>query len=537
MSDPAGAARREEAPSGSLLALRVVAVLAIGLVVLSAGRVIRRLAFDYDLVLWADDYLMTSLMKLAVGQPVYGPIADGNSTVYAPGAAWLHHALLAPFGLGTSLLANKILVQLWLAVGVFATTGAVLALSARTGDVLPGGRGRETFGVAAAFILALCAYTNPTADSLHPATLESVILGAALWALAEWDRTSLRGRMLLAIALPAAGLVVKQNAGAAVALSLALAPVIGGAGRRRWLEVSVPLLSLAAAFGGLVAVTRGGFRVWAVEVLAAHPFDFHKVTDLYDGYGLLFVPVLVVVVATAVRARRRRGLGDAAWMRAATLLVLVALFALAALFKRLGGPNNLAVVGFLLTALALPAVGGALLGRRGAVRSAAFCVIALQLGLWHPRRRVPEASDFANAEMVCEYAAARMRCGEAVLLGRGTVCYARAGVAVPLDRATSLIDVSAASRGEELGFFQRLRSQHYDLIIMPAEDLQWFGKPLWEEFEGRYKAFHMTHGETEGDFWFHGWQGFASRPVVFFERVRDTGAHSVDERGHSCARR
>ena len=108
---------------------------------------------------------------------------------------------------------------------------------------------------------------------------------------------------------------------------------------------------------------------------------------------------------------------------------------------------------------------------------------------------------------------------------------------IPTASAMSLMEVWAAGRSAELGLHERILRTEYDLVIFPIDDLQWFGRPLWEELQGRYRAFFTTEGEAEGDFWYHGWQGFSSRPVVFFERESEKGRHEVSEEGKRCERR
>ena len=72
-----------------------------------------RLAYDFDLNFWSEDYHLTGLLKLRAGQSLYGDIASANSSVYSPGMVWLHHWLLAPLSLDTSVFANKVLSQIW----------------------------------------------------------------------------------------------------------------------------------------------------------------------------------------------------------------------------------------------------------------------------------------------------------------------------------------------------------------------------------------------------------------------------------------
>jgi hypothetical protein len=155
-------------------------------------------------------------------------------------------------------------------------------------------------------------------------------------------------------------------------------------------------------------------------------------------------------------------------------------------------------------------------------------LLGAQLGLLHPRRRVPDAHDADNARLICDYAAHRTRCGENVFLGRGSVCLERGGVAAPIDRLSSIVEVTVAGRAAELGFHERVRSEQYDVLIIPMNDLLWFGGDFWKSLRARYTPFFQTKGELDNDFWFDGWQGYVSWPMVFFERARDRGKHRVD---------
>src|SRR5262245_42695604 len=85
---------RENAPSHRTLASVALAVLlALTLLCLAATlvQIVRRVFFPYDLMVWADDYVLSELLKLRTGEPLYGPYGDVNSFVYAPGVPLLHH--------------------------------------------------------------------------------------------------------------------------------------------------------------------------------------------------------------------------------------------------------------------------------------------------------------------------------------------------------------------------------------------------------------------------------------------------------------
>ena len=438
----------------------VLGAAALALLVVSTARVFERMRFDYDLLLWADDYFMTSMLKLAAGVGVYTALGDANSTIYPPGGAYLHYLFLAPFGVATSLLANRVLNQVWL-FGAIATGALLVRDLAISEHGYPARTADRAIFIALAFgLLGLAAHANPVMDSLHPTNLELLVLVAAEFVLVRFERLAPFGRWALAALLTGAALLAKQTAGLAVCCAFAWhfandrqLPAL-----RRAVFASIPVAALGTTLFALQVTTHGLFKTWAFDILFRHAFDWWKVSDIYGGYFLIFAPVVSVIVWRGVRALR----GDAdhrPWRRAASVLIFYAPFALAALFKTMGGPNNLGVIGFLAAPLALPTLLGAMLRKAaGAGGALALGLAALQVALWHPRRRVPDERDLANAETICGYAAARMRCGERVLLGRGAVCYPRGGVQVPLDRMNSIIEVTVAGRGPELGF-SRPRAQ------------------------------------------------------------------------------
>jgi hypothetical protein len=110
---------------------------------------------------------------------------------------------------------------------------------------------------------------------------------------------------------------------------------------------------------------------------------------------------------------------------------------------------------------------------------------------------------------------------------------------VPVDRLNSIVEVTVAGQSSELAFRRRVEDSTYDVLILPMKDLLWFGGDFWRTFSVRYRPFFATHGELDNDFWFDGWQGYVSWPMVFFERQSERGRHRVDARNlahEPCAR-
>src|SRR6185312_1654253 len=70
----------------------------LGLVVLAVQQLVARIRFPWDLFIWAESPFLTNLLKLDLGQPLYGDPADANSFIYSPGLEYITYLILKPFG-------------------------------------------------------------------------------------------------------------------------------------------------------------------------------------------------------------------------------------------------------------------------------------------------------------------------------------------------------------------------------------------------------------------------------------------------------
>jgi hypothetical protein len=494
-------------------------------------------SYPFDLNFWSEDYFMTSMLRLAQGAPTYAPIADASSSIYPPGAAWLHHLLLAPLGLSTSVVANRWLSQLWqlsaVALGALAVIRLVKLQGAWPSARAPRGALAALIGAA----LTLAAYANPVATSLHPIAWESLVLAAALLLLVGWDGRSLRARTTALAVLPALGFLAKQNAGFSLALALAVAIAVDRNLPRatRSALALLPFVSLAAIALGLHVSSSGHFTDWGISLLATQGFEGgSKLDDALAGSVLWFLPSLAAALWFALVALRRRSPADRAWLRAALVPLCYAPMALLAFAKRLGGENNLAALGFVVAIVAIAALAVLALQRPAApVASLAALLLLVQIALLRPRRHVPSAEDHANGERICGYAAARAACGERVLLGRGTSCLAGSGRA-PLDRMVAIHDAWVGGRADELEVWSRIQRGDYDLVLIHQTDLHRFGKRLWPLLSAGYRAFYSSPHREPGNFWQSGWQGYASQRMLFFEKQSAAGEHAVTTDGRAC---
>lgn len=536
--------------------------LGLGLVLLVAFRlgatllqVTKRVQFPYDLMYWPDDYYLSCVLRLDLGLSPYGNPADANSWIYAPGAPALGWLLLKPLGLARSYFAHKLLGQLWFWLAVAVATGLGRALcrgASRPLDrplPLDGPLPVEELALAGppplggpqtlllVGVLALAAYMNPVADSLHPTNLELIAMSLAAWFAARFEALPASRRLLGCLLLPAVALCFKQTGAVAISASLALCalitPGISTLERLRLLAASAlgPLL----VFGVMWLSWGSNFVAWVWEIPASAGFQAFKTRDLVAGSALWLYPVLALLLVQLVRAyRTRREIRSRGFLRASLPALMYTPLAIIALFKTLGGPNNLTLLLFLYTSLGAPALISLTLRDSSAQRSyspalASALLIALCVVSWTPRKRAPVAADYAYGARLCEYVAQRQACGERVYLGRGMTCFLKAG-SMPLDRVMAAEDVSQSKY--PLGYAERLKSADYDVVIAIQRDLfsPWLKQAQWPAILDQYSIFGRLDAGPHGDVWTEGFSDLMG-PAGFYERKRERGKHSLNSAG------
>ncbi len=535
--------------------------------------VIRRLRFPYDLMYWPDDYYLSMVLRLELGLGAYGPPSDASSWIYSPGAPALGWALLSPLGLERSYLAHKWLAQLWFWLAVLA--GLWLGRQVLRGERAARGDKRRLSALELSVlgaVLALAALMSPIADSLHPTNLELTCLCLASVACAALPRLTPAKRLLVCFTLPALALWFKQTGAVAVTASLMtsclLTPQLKRGERLRLMLATA--LGAGCLLGALRLLHGPYFIAWVWEIPSAAGFQSFKTRDLSSGLGILVYPMLLLVLLRLFwrpkppaaqaspphqapsdhqhevehdqpRSASRSLSAGAPFAPSEPLtavfpygnylrLCLPTLFytplALLALFKTLGGPNNLTALLFLYTALGAPLLIDGLL--RGAAWRRAAHAAALTLcvfALWSPKKRLPTTADYRYGAQLCELVAARQACGERVYLGRGMVCFME-GSELPKDRVMAAEDVSQSRY--PLGYGERLRAEHYDVVIGASSDLlsPWLKEAQWPVLKERYVAFGRLDAGPPGDVWT---EGFANHmgPTVLFERLSQKGSHDL----------
>ncbi|MGE0324147.1 MAG: hypothetical protein AB7K71_15570 [Polyangiaceae bacterium] len=492
----------------------------------------QRLQFPYDLLYWPDDYYLTTLLRIDLGQKPYGNPSDANSWIYTPGAPYLGWLLLKPLGLVRSFFAHKLLSQLWLLLAVYLATRLGLAVM-RSEQANAGLRGtRRTLqlaGLGLGMLLALAAYMNPIADSLHPTNLELAVLAGSSWAAFKAPALSRRWRLVLWLLLPGLALCFKQTGAVAVTGSLALVALITPGLERRervWLGLSAAASS-ALVFGVMWLAWGQDFVAWVWAIPSSAGIKAFKLKDFKSGIGVTLYPMFALVVLRLFFAiRQRNTAANQAYIRACLPALFYTPLALLALFKALGGPNNLMVLLYLYSMLGAPLLVWRANVGRPQVQVAHSVVLALLcLTIWRPTKRLPVAADYAYGEQLCAYLHARQECGERVYLGRGAACYLQ-GNEVPRDRVMSAEDVSLSAY--PLGYAQRLRGAEYDVVIATQQDLfsPWLKQAQWPALLEEYSIFGRLDAGPHGDVWSEG-LGELMGPTGFYERKRERGKHSL----------
>ncbi|MCA9628328.1 MAG: hypothetical protein KC766_11705 [Myxococcales bacterium] len=499
-----------------------------------ASHVWERLHFPYDLLYWPDDYYLTTLLRIDLGESPYGNPADANSWIYMPGGPYLGWLLLKPLGLVRSFFAHKLLSQIWLVVAVLLATGLGRGIMGSELGAAPSAAMKSTLrwaSVGLGMALALAAYMNPVADSLHPTNLELAVLAAASWTAFAAPRLSPGRRLALWATLPVLALCFKQTGAVAVTASLALVGVVtpGIPRRERALLVASAALSPALVFCAMWLTWGHDFIAWVWEIPSAAGIQSFKLKDFKSGIGILLYPMLLLVLFRCFLAlRHHRQSRNGAYLRAALPTLCYTPLAIVALFKSLGGPNNLMVLLFLYSMLGAPLLFLRANAGLPALQAAHSLVLAvLCLSIWRPTKRLPAPEDYTYGRRLCAYVHARERCGERVYLGRGAVCYLRGDV-VPLDRVMSAEDVSLSSY--PLGYAERLRNAEYDVVVATQHDLfsPWLKQAQWPAMLQQYSIFGRLDGGPHGDVWSEG-LGELMGPTGFYERKREQGKHSLSQ--------
>lgn len=453
----------------------------------------RRATFSWDLFVWPESPFMTNMLKLHLGQPLFGPPADGNSFVYSPGLEYLTFALLQPLGLHLDIRFCRLVN---IAIGVLASGLAGLALGRIVKMIAPENRFPRIAWLGGGVAL-LVIFKNFTADVPHPDNLV-MLHTAGVFLLTFWAwREKNFGVAMAVMVLAGCGVFAKQ-----ILLLAFLGPVLVFArfnpwGWRKWFVlVLVGGLSTAAA---LWSITRSSdARFYLLELL---PQQGVHVTRLYgmvmdlttgDRAFLLMLGFMAVGLLWHAGGKGRDYLQF--WLAIGLFSVFPNLLSYV---KTMGTWNNLIIIQLWLLFAVWPALALWLLppARSRANNSEdtglfnwTFAMaLVVFVGLLLPPKKPAHPAMVAACTEIQQQVDADVKAGRRILVGHGMMYLLRAGAKdVPLDRVNSILELKAGQLASRSHFPERLRQHYYDRLYLTLED--WYPPEFVSEINRHYEV-------------------------------------------------
>jgi hypothetical protein len=439
-----------------------------------AGQLVLRCAFPWDLFMWAESPFMTGLLKLDSGQPVFGPPADGNSFIYSPGLLYLTYALLKPLGLHLDIRYCRIVIVL---IGVMAGGWAGWAARRALQMVAPEKRIRG-FAWLGAGIAVLVIFKNFTADATHPDNLVMLHTAGLLWLTLKAVQCRSFSWALTTMAFAGLGVFAKQTLCVAF-----VGPALVFLRFKPWGTRKGLMLAVAGALASGLALAVlwhpefSRFYTW--EVLARQKIHatrlYWMLVDLVHADRALLAVLALAALATLWRAGATSRQYLQIWIALGLCSVAPGALAYA---KHFGTWNNLIIHQLWLLLLVLPALG-VWLGRASLPSSsdqAPFnflvgAVLTLFVLALLPTRFPADRAMQDCCAAVQERVTADIKAGRRVMVAHGTMYRLRAGSReIPLDQATSVVELGAAGFGGQINTAARIRSHYYDRLYLPMEE-------------------------------------------------------------------
>ena len=449
-----------------------------------------RCTFPWDLHFWAESPMMTDLLKLDSGKPVFGPPEDGNSFFYSPGLTYLTYAVMKPLGLHLDIRYCRLVV---VAVGMFAGIFAGWAAQRAVNMIVPENHLRG-FAWLGAGIGVLVVFRNFNADVPHPDNLVMFHTAGLLWmTLNALQRRSFAwavGTMVFA----ALGVFAKQT------LCIAfIGPALIFLRFKTWGVRNGVILAVVGMLASGLALTVlwlpefAKFYTW--DVLTHHRVSPKRVYWFFVEFlhteraALPFLCVAALIILWNAGGASRQYLQI--W--GAIGLCSVAPGALAFL-KHFGTWNNLIIFSLWCFLLLWPAIGvwlSSLEQKFGAPVLAFDHWLAVTLVLFAilllPTRFPPDDRMLAACAEIQDSVTADIRAGRRILVAHGTMYQLRAGSKeIPLDRVNSIVDLKAAGFSNRVRTVERIRNHYYDRLYLVVED--WYD----DEMRAAFKEYYQT---------------------------------------------
>lgn len=138
-----------------------------GLVAIRFMNIRLRVEFPWDLLSWGESAIMTDLLKIDRGLPVFTSPEQANSFIYSPGLDYLCYGILRPFGLQLDVRYCRLIS---VSAGILAAAVAAVSITVMSRSEKPDCPWRSwlllTFLVAVLLI-----FSNFTSGVLHPENL------------------------------------------------------------------------------------------------------------------------------------------------------------------------------------------------------------------------------------------------------------------------------------------------------------------------------------------------------------------------------
>ncbi len=472
--------------------VRFLSVLVVAYLAWLAVVIVLRAQFPWDLFVWPESPFMTNMLKLDLGQPLYGPAADGNSFVYAPGLEYITFLLLKPFGLHLDIRYCRLVN---VAVGLLAGVSAGLALRLALRMIAPDNR-FPRFAWLGAGVATLAIFRNFTADVTHPDNLV-MLHTAGVFFLTLWAWREKQFSIAVLVMLFAGwGVFAKQI----LALSF-LGPAIVFARfnpwgwRWWWLLLAVGLLSTATAVALLARSPEA--RFFLVELLPSqgiHLTRFYWMTiDLVTAdRAFLFVLGLI-----SMGLLWRSGQTGREYVQFCAAIGMFSVCPnVTAYVKAMGVWNNLIIFQLWLVLLTWPAI--ALWLNRSANRAppgeeaksfdwTVATLLIVFVGFLFPPKMPPHPAMYSVCGDIQQRINDDLKAGRKVLVGHGMMYLLRAGSReVPLDRTNTLLELRMAGMSERSRFGERIRQHYYDRMYLTVE--HWYPASINEDIAKYYEV-------------------------------------------------
>jgi hypothetical protein len=417
-----------------------------------------------DMLIWSELPLLLNLWKMRKGAIFYGPFSGLISYSYSPALEHVQYWLLRPLGLELSLWAHRALGVLW---QLLAALWLSMGLSRYWG--------RGVLHAVLAVACLACLFSSLLAPHLHPDHLLMLSLAGAFWLVMREGEAepSSRFRLALLVLLPVLATAVKLT-GAGIGLGLVMVYLWQRDFRRVGLLAVSSVLACSTIW--LFDATLGAFSDYAIRLQASQPLDWDRASRVWTT-----PPVLLCLVATAVVIGRARapqaGPALGAARRVLLLTAGVGITSLAAYAKHGGRDNSLlpfALGGLLALALTLADLrsDSPNQGTTSSLYQLLGASLALLMPLAFPLFGKARAEALDAHQAAVRWLSDGKRQHERFFVA-STAAYLDAGCRdLPDASLATIAELDLADRSEVGVFEQRVRTGHYDWLLVSASTLR-----------------------------------------------------------------